>query len=218
MAVDLDDVPAEGAPLVGERFDALVMDAVVELFGEDLTAPHQFIRVAEAMLELGRGDDALMWARLGIAETTGWQVAKLYEIACGVLTERGDATSVFDVRREQHGRMPSSSTYAWLQASARAVDAWPGERGQAREILRARDTGGFVDALMSDGDVDEAWDVAMAADPEVIVAAMHDQFLLVAGLIFCGLVIAATTTSSNRREATSINSTWPVWIGSKDPG
>ena len=32
-----------------------------------------------------------------------------------------------------------------------------------------------------------------AADPEVIVAAMHDQFLLVAGLIFCGLVIALLT-------------------------
>jgi hypothetical protein len=32
-----------------------------------------------------------------------------------------------------------------------------------------------------------------AADPVVIVAAMHDQFLLVAGLIFCGLVIALLT-------------------------
>ena len=29
---------------------------------------------------------------------------------------------------------------------------------------------------------------------------------------------AATTTSSNSREATSMSSTWPVWIGSKDPG
>lgn len=144
------------------------VDRLVELLGEDLTAPHQFIRVAEVMLELGRGDDALAWARRGFAETTGWQVAKLYEIACGVLTERGDATSVLDLRREQHGRMPSSSTYAWLQSAARAVAAWPGERGRAREILRARDTGGFVDALMSDGDVDEAWDVTMAADPEVI--------------------------------------------------
>jgi hypothetical protein len=144
------------------------IDRIVELLGEDLTAPHQFIRVAEVMLELGRGDDALAWARRGIADTTGWQVAKLYDIACGVLTERGDAPSVLDLRREQHGRMPSSSTYAWLQTAARAVDAWPDERGRAREILQARDVGGFVDALMADGDVDEAWDVAMSADAEVI--------------------------------------------------
>jgi hypothetical protein len=32
-----------------------------------------------------------------------------------------------------------------------------------------------------------------AADPEVIVAAMHDQFLVVAGLIFVGLVTALLT-------------------------
>ena len=35
---------------------------------------------------------------------------------------------------------------------------------------------------------------------------------------FWGLLIAATITSSNRRDATSISSRCPLWIGSKDPG
>ena len=43
------------------------VDRIVELLGGDLTAPHQFIRVAEAMLELGCADDALAWANRGIS-------------------------------------------------------------------------------------------------------------------------------------------------------
>ena len=56
------------------------VDRVVELLGGDLSAPYQFIRVTEAMLELDRSDDALAWARRGIAETNGWQVGKLYDL------------------------------------------------------------------------------------------------------------------------------------------
>jgi hypothetical protein len=66
------------------------INRIVVLLGGDLTSPHQFIRVANAMLELDRADDALAWAERGIESTNGWQVAKLYDIAAGVLEERGD--------------------------------------------------------------------------------------------------------------------------------
>ena len=39
------------------------VDRLVELLGGDLSSPHQFARVAEAMVELGRTDEALAWAR-----------------------------------------------------------------------------------------------------------------------------------------------------------
>ena len=136
------------------------VDRVVELHGGDLTTPYQFIRVAEAMLELGREDDALVWARRGIAETTGWQVAKLYDLAATVLAGRGDGTSALDLRREQHQRMPSSSTYSLLQAATEAVGGWEAEREPARAVLGARDQGALVDVLLTDGDVDGAWSVA----------------------------------------------------------
>ncbi len=42
------------------------------LLGGDLTAPYQFIRIAEAMEELGRDENVLAWATRGIAETSGW--------------------------------------------------------------------------------------------------------------------------------------------------
>ena len=140
------------------------VDRVVELLGGDLTGTYQFIRVAGAMVELGLSDEALAWARRGIESTSGWQVAKLYDIAAGVIADRGDDVAVLDLRREQHQRMPSSTTYALLKTAAASTDGWPTEEADAREVLAARDIGGLVDALLADGDIDAAWDAATAAD------------------------------------------------------
>ena len=144
------------------------VDRIVELLGGDLTGTYQYIRVAEAMVELGRSDDALMWARRGIESTSGWQVAKLYDIAANVLADRGDDAAVLDLRREQHERMPSSTTYALLKSAAESTGGWPDEREAARAVLGARDVGGLVDALLADDDADAAWTAAADADTEVI--------------------------------------------------
>ena len=140
------------------------IDKIVALLGGDLTAPHQFISVAEAMLELDRADDALAWAKRGIESTKDWQTAKLYDIAAGVLVERGAEVAVLDLRREQHRRMPSATTYALLQQSARSIGAWELELAGARTVLAARDLGELADALLADGDIDAAWEAAVAAD------------------------------------------------------
>jgi hypothetical protein len=62
-------------------------------------------------------------------------------------------------------RMPSLATYTSLRAAAEAVDAWDLEREAARAALRRRDPGGLVDALLSDGDAETAWEMAVA-DPD----------------------------------------------------
>jgi len=97
-----------------------------------------------------------------------WQVAQLYDIAAGVLTDRGDDAAALDLRREQHQRMPSSTTYAELKASAETRGSWLDERLAARAVLGARDVGGLVDALLADGDTDAAWAAATDADAETI--------------------------------------------------
>lgn len=144
------------------------IDRIVELMGGDLTGTYQYIRVAEAMVELDRSDDALMWARRGIESTSGWQVAKLYDIAADVIAERGDDLAVLDLRREQHHQMPSSATYARLKSAADPIGGWPNEREAARAVLGTRDCGGLVDALLADGDIDAAWAAAADADTEAI--------------------------------------------------
>lgn len=143
------------------------LDRIVSLLGGDLSAPHQFTRIAEAMLELGRGDDALAWATRGIESTSGWQVRRLYDIAADVLDERGDTTGALELRRRHHRQSPSSTTYAALKHAASAVNAWDREQGAARDVLAARDVGGLVDALLAEHDDDAAWEAAVRASADL---------------------------------------------------
>lgn len=143
------------------------VDRLVELLGGDLSSPHQFQRVAEAMVELGEPEEALRWARRGIAETSGWQVAKLYDLAADLLTDEGNPDEVVELRRHHHERMPAASTYANLQAAGRSNGTWETEVGPARSVLAARDPAGLIDALLGDGEPDLAWDVAATGDREL---------------------------------------------------
>jgi hypothetical protein len=158
--------PSFAAKYAAERLAVLDEDVerLVELLGGDLSSPHQFAKVAEAMIELGRPDDALSWARRGIAETSGWQVAKLYDLAAGLLAEAGRPNEVVELRRDQHHEAPTATTYAALQAAARTIDRWTGEVDSARAVLARRDPSGLIDALLADGDADRAWDAATAGD------------------------------------------------------
>lgn len=136
-------------------------DAIIRLLGGDLRAPYQFIQVAEAMEELGRDDDVLVWATRGIAETSGWQLAQLYDLAAGVHARRGEDRELLRLRREQHQRMPSSSTYGLLRRAAEGCGAWDPERPGARSVLAESDLGGLIDVLLTDGEPETAWQVAL---------------------------------------------------------
>lgn len=99
------------------------IDAVAEILGGDLTGPPRFRRVADAMIELDRPDLALAWATRGIDESSGWQVAGLYDLACQLHRDAGRATDVLRLRRAHHERAPSGSTYGALRSAATACDA-----------------------------------------------------------------------------------------------
>ncbi len=135
-------------------------DKIIRLLGGSLTSPYQFIQVTEAMVELGRDDDALAWAQRGIAETDGWQVAQLYDLAAGVYARRDAQAEVVTLRWEQHRRMTSADTYALLREAVEATGIWDSERSSARSVLEAQDLGGLVDALLADREPEAAWMVA----------------------------------------------------------
>ena len=138
------------------------VDTLVALLGQDLSNAYQFQRVAEAMLELEDPDAALEWARRGIVETTGWQVAKLYDLAAGILADRADDEGVFELRLHQHERMPTATTYRQLHTAAEQLGRWDAERAAARSVLEQRSPSGFVDAVLDDGDTATAWSAADA--------------------------------------------------------
>jgi uncharacterized Zn finger protein len=164
--------PSFAAKYAAERLAIIDrdVDRLVELVGGDLSSPHQFQRVAEAMVELGQRDDALSWARRGIAETSGWQVSKLYDLAADLLADAGDLGAVVELRRHHHERSPSSSTYAKLKAAARAIDAWTVDVAPARALLAERDVAGYIDVLLADGEAGHAWSVATAGDRELLAS------------------------------------------------
>ena len=134
--------------------------AIVVLLGGDLSRPYDFIRVAEAMEELGRDDDVLAWAERGIAETDGWQVAQLYDLAVGVHCRRQDQDAMLELRRAQHHRMPSATSYDLLRQVAEQVGICQHECAKARSVLAAHDLGGLVDVLLAAKEYDAAWGVA----------------------------------------------------------
>ena len=72
------------------------------------------------------------------------------------------------LRRAQHERMPSSSTYRALRTAAEGLEAWPLEQAAARATLQRADVPGLVDALLDDGDVDLAWTAAVAAPQDAV--------------------------------------------------
>jgi hypothetical protein len=164
------EFPSFAARYAAERLAVIDgdVDRLVELLGGDLSSPHQFTRVVEAMIELGRQADALAWARRGIAETSGWQVANLYDLATGLVADTGDADGVVELRRHHHERAPSSSTYAKLQTAALVNGSWDAEVAAARAALAARDTAGLIDALLADGDTNEAWQAATSGDQQLM--------------------------------------------------
>jgi uncharacterized Zn finger protein len=134
--------------------------AIVALLGGDLSRPHQFIRVAEAMVELGRDEEAVVWARRGIEQTTGWQTDQLYDLACAAYARRGEPAEALALRRAQHERTPTSSSYRQLRTAAEAIHTWPVERDAARRVLSDRNPAGLVDALLDDDQAELAWQAA----------------------------------------------------------
>jgi hypothetical protein len=119
------------------------------------------------MRELELDDEALAWATRGIAESSGWQTEKLYDLACDVHARRNEPLEVLALRRAQHERMPSSSTDRALRTAADALDAWPVERDAARAALGGRE---LVVALLGDGEPDLAWSTATSAPEREINA------------------------------------------------
>lgn len=144
------------------------VDGIVKQLGGDLKNPYQFIRVTEAMAELGLDDEVLVWSKRGIAQTSGWQISKLYDLACGVHAKREQPLEVLALRRGQHERMPSSSTYLALRTAAETLGAWSVEQDAARATLQRADPREFVDTLLADGDIDLAWSTALAGPRDLL--------------------------------------------------
>ena len=149
-----------------ERLAVLDRDpeAVVRLFGRNLDSPHGYVRVAEAMLEIRRPDDALEWARRGMDLPATRQSRRLFDIAVIELERRGDTTEAIAVRRRGLSSLPDLQSYQALRTVTQAAGTWPAERPGTLGALKELSPRTYVEALLDDGDVDAAW---AAISPEI---------------------------------------------------
>src|SRR5215208_911181 len=71
-------------------------------------------------------------------------------------------------RLEAEGERTSRPSYRALRAAAEPLDAWPLEQEAAQVTLQRADARGFVDALLSDDEVERAWTAAAAAPDDAL--------------------------------------------------
>ena len=132
-------------------------DAIVRLFGRGLQNGAAYLAVAEGFREISETDQALDWALRGCERAAGWQSRALFDLAAELLSERGE--DVVGLRERGLRALPDLVSYTALRDAAQAAGSWPLRRPAALELLRDRSIDEHVSALLSDGDVDVAWEV-----------------------------------------------------------
>jgi uncharacterized Zn finger protein len=162
------------------------VDALVAFYAADLGDSGQgHLRIARALDEAGRNDEAFEWAERGVREAARPD-GQLVEYLADRYAAAGRADDVVILRRERFQAQRTLANYQALRRAATASGSWPAERGQALDLLRedaraartqARSnlayraswaSGGpvLIDALLDDGDLDAAWAAAVKGEGE----------------------------------------------------
>jgi hypothetical protein len=100
------------------------VDRYVAVLAEHLTSAVQYERISLALLEAGRRQEAIAWARRGLAERPGWpHTDRLRDALVDVLLDEGDTEAAVAVRRTEFERHPTATAYRCLADTAGAVGA-----------------------------------------------------------------------------------------------
>jgi hypothetical protein len=100
------------------------VDRYVAVLAEHLTSAVQYERISLALLGAGRRQEAIAWARRGLAERPGWpHTDRLRAALVDMLLDDGDSEAAVVVRRTEFERHPTATAYRCLAETARAVGA-----------------------------------------------------------------------------------------------
>jgi uncharacterized Zn finger protein len=163
------------------------VDAIVAVLTADLDGTGwKYLRVATELQQVGRVQEAIAFAERGIAEATVPDV-RLVDFLAERYTEAGRAHDALDVRWSWFAGHPALAAYEHLRAAAQAADAWADTRPKALAMLledaeKARNgtrvtraSPVLVDALLSDGDLNTAWQSAKAVGTDSQRLKLADQ-------------------------------------------
>ena len=105
-------------------------DALIEVHGRDRIGPGNVLEIARALDAAGRSDEAMAWARRGIAEHGDtWHASDLREFLAGTLRGRGEAQAAVELFWHAFVSHPSLATYQRLLDEAAEPRSSPGDPG-----------------------------------------------------------------------------------------
>ena len=163
-------------------------DALIEAHRRDRVLPGDALEIAQALDRAGRGDEAVAWARRGIADwgSRPWQVGDLREFLARKLRERGNESAAVELFWQAFVSGPSLAAYRrllreddgedWLRRcreELRGGLARASRPDTGTEATPAAAFGAFppavpaaavalVDILLFEGEADAAWEAARA--------------------------------------------------------
>jgi uncharacterized Zn finger protein len=141
------------------------VDRLVEVYAEDLSAPHRYARIASTLRDAGRISDAIDWAERGSRAATRPD-HQLDDLLASLYSDGGRLDEAVSLRRRTFARTATASTYSTLKATALRAEAWPEVREWAHEMLHAQAARGafaadpLVAVLESEDGIEVAWAAA----------------------------------------------------------
>ena len=167
-------------------------EAIVRIFGGDLTQQHDAISVMQGLDQAGMPELAVKHAELGLRMPRTHRARELVDRLVQDAVERGDLEAAVVLRHDDFEALPGTQSFGAYRAAAEAVGRWESTRARAESLLAFRSPREWIGRLLHDRRDDEAWAFAIA----------HPDAASVAG---------AWETLCARRAATQPQDTLPVY-------
>ncbi len=156
------------------------VDAVIDVLARDLRSAGRFERICQELMAAGRVDQALEWARRGLAELQGRiepGLPDLRRLAASLCAQLGHHGAAVELTWQDFAVVPSAGGYQLLREYGEADGSWARWRERALDELRKQPslatppppTKGWsgpmghsvlVNVLLEEGDVQAAWEAA----------------------------------------------------------
>lgn len=143
------------------------IDHYIAVLAEDLYAASSYLKIVDALRNVGRAAEAECWARRGLGIGNPIDQGKLRGTYVNLLLERGATNEASTMRWQLFDQHPTQIHYNDLRRTAERTGDWPGLRDKAIGRLRDATTGqpAFADhligVLLDEGELDDAWQTAV---------------------------------------------------------
>ena len=157
------------------------VDERVAIMSRDLSSPYAFLEIARVCLDAARADEALDWAERGMRAYPGSPDGRLRAFLAELYHQRSRHDEAVALIWAAYGDRPTLEGFLLLKSHAQRIDAWPVWRERAVDAARAAvvcaqatarparfrwdlpvDGSALARMYLSEGDVDAAWQEAIA--------------------------------------------------------